>query len=63
MVLQATLTHLGEHPLGQYIDYYKGNWSAFSARTEIQGEDFGIGSTVPVGTLFIEIDTELKAVE
>lgn len=61
VTLSTTLTHLGEHPLGQFIDYYKGGWAAFSASTEIDPADFGVGKTIPVGKLTIEITTELKA--
>lgn len=60
LTLQATLTHLGDHPLGQFVDYYKGSWAAFSATGEIDPKDYGVGMTIPVGKLMIEIDTELK---
>ncbi|WP_405107149.1 YceI family protein [Phaeobacter sp. BS52] len=63
VTLQATLTHIGEHPLGQFLEYYKGDWAAFYARAEIEPKDFGVGMTIPVGTLVIEIDTEMQAVE
>jgi len=60
VVLAAHLTHLGAHPVGQFFDYYKGDWVAFSAKGEIDPADFGVGS-IPVGRLNISIDTELKA--
>ncbi|MCF6433589.1 YceI family protein [Leisingera sp. MMG026] len=63
VTLQATLTHIGKHPLAQFLEYYKGDWAAFHARTEIEPKDFGVGMTIPVGTLVIEIDTEMQAVE
>lgn len=59
----ATLTHIGEHPLGSVIDYYKGDWVAFTADTEIDPSDFGVGATIPVGTLSIELTSEMKAPE
>ncbi|MFS4580403.1 YceI family protein [Phaeobacter sp. C3_T13_0] len=61
--LQARLTHLGAHPVGQFFDYYKGDWVAFSAQGAIDPADFGVGSSIPVGNLTIQIDTELKAAE
>ncbi|MFV1463811.1 MULTISPECIES: YceI family protein [unclassified Phaeobacter] len=63
VVLEARLTHLGAHPVGQFFDYYKGDWVAFSASGTIDPADFGVGSSIPVGQLTIEIDTELKAAE
>jgi polyisoprenoid-binding protein YceI len=63
VVLQAALTHLGAHPVGQFFDYYKGDWAAFSARAEIDATEFGVGPAMPVGKVFIEIHTELKAAE
>ncbi|UWQ78677.1 YceI family protein [Leisingera sp. S132] len=61
VVLDARLTHLGAHPVGQFFDYYKGDWVAFSAKGQIDPADFGVGSSIPVGQLTINIDTELKA--
>ncbi|AUQ70605.1 YceI family protein [Phaeobacter inhibens] len=61
LVLDARLTHLGAHPVGQFFDYYKGDWVAFSAQGQIDPADFGVGSSIPVGKLTINIDTELKA--
>ncbi|MEK0165644.1 YceI family protein [Phaeobacter sp. A36a-5a] len=63
VVLEARLTHLGAHPVGQFFDYYKGDWVAFSASGTIDPTDFGVGSSIPLGQLTIEIDTELKAAE
>ncbi|MDA7967255.1 YceI family protein [Ruegeria sp.] len=60
VVLKATLTHQGEHPLGSIIDYYKGDWVAFSASTEIDHMEFGVGS-FSTGPITIAIDTEMKA--
>lgn len=61
VTMAATMTHLGEHPLGAFIDYYKGDWAAFAATMEIDPAEFGVGMTIPVGKLVIEISTELKA--
>jgi len=60
VTLKAELTHIGEHPLGGFIDYYKGDWVAFKATTDIDHQAFGVGS-FSTGPIFIEINTELKA--
>jgi len=59
VVLNTTLTHRGEHPLGAFIDYYKGNWVAFSATTEIDHQAFNVGS-FSTGPISIKIVTEMK---
>ena len=60
VVLEAMLTHKGEHPLGKNFDYYKGEWIAFSATTEIDHQSFGVGG-FSTGPITIEINTEMKA--
>ena len=60
VVLEAVLTHKGEHPLGKNLDYYKGEWIAFSATTEIDHQAFGVGG-FSTGPITIEINTEMKA--
>lgn len=59
VTLQTTLTHRGEHPVGAMLDYYKGQWVAFSATTEIDHMEFGVGP-FPTGPISIEIVTEMK---
>lgn len=61
VTMSTTLTHLGEHPLGQFLDYYKGDWAAFTATFDIDPGEFGVGKTIPVGNLTIEITTEMKS--
>lgn len=58
--LEAELTHQGEHPLGKNIDYYKGQWIAFRATTEIDHTAFGVGP-FSTGPIAITINSELKA--
>lgn len=60
VTLKTTLTHQGAHPLGANIDYYKGEWIAFNAKTEIDHMAFGVGP-FSTGPIAIEIDTEMKA--
>ncbi len=63
VTLKTTLTHRGAHPVGQFLDYYKGDWVAFSATTEIDHVAFGVGPKFPTGPISIAISTELKAVK
>lgn len=60
ITLNATLTHLGDHPVGKAFDYYKGKWVAFSAKTVIENhQDYNVGG-FSTGPLTIEIVTEMK---
>ncbi|MCP4315560.1 MAG: polyisoprenoid-binding protein [Hyphomicrobiales bacterium] len=60
VTLKTTLTHRGDHPLGAFIDYYKGKWIAFSAATEIDHVAFDVGNKFPTGPISISIITEMK---
>ena len=61
VTLKTELTHAkGEHPLGKNIDYYKGEWIAFKATTEIDHQSFGVGA-FSTGPISITINSELKA--
>ncbi len=60
VTLKTTLTHRGDHPLGAFIDYYKGKWVAFSATTEIDHTAFEVGTKFPTGPISISIVTEMK---
>jgi polyisoprenoid-binding protein YceI len=57
--LKVDLTHQGAHPLAQFIDYYQGDWLAFRATGEI--DTSSLGFALPVGTLVVDISSELKA--
>ncbi|MGI9494010.1 MAG: YceI family protein [Geminicoccaceae bacterium] len=59
VTLETTLTHRGEHPVAAMIDYYKGQWVAFSATTEIDHQAFDVGG-FSTGPISIEIVTEMK---
>ena len=60
VTLKAEMTHLGKHPLGEFIEYYQGDWVAFRATTEIDHQEFNVGS-FSTGPIAIVINTELKA--
>ncbi len=59
VTLDTSLTHIGAHPVAQYIDAYKGSWVAFHATTKIDHQSFGVGA-FSTGPIAIEINTELK---
>ena len=59
VTLETTLTHRGEHPVGAMLDYYKGQWIAFSATTEIDHQAFDVGA-FSTGPISITIVTEMK---
>jgi len=60
VTLATEMTLNGEHPLGKAIDYYKGQWIAFQATTEIDHTAFKVGS-FSTGPIAITINTEMKA--
>jgi polyisoprenoid-binding protein YceI len=60
VTLKTEMTHQGPHPLGKFVDYYKGSWIAFRATTEIDHQAFKVGG-FSTGPISIEINTELKA--
>jgi len=59
VTLETTLTHRGEHPVAAALDYYKGQWVAFSATTEIDHQAFDVGG-FSTGPISISIVTEMK---
>lgn len=59
VTLKAELTHIGDHPVGKFLEYYHGKWVAFSAKTEIDHQAFGVGQ-FSTGPITIEIVTEMK---
>ncbi len=60
VTLKTTLTHQGEHPLGSAIEYYAGDWVAFTAEGVIDHMEFGVGP-FSTGPITILITTEMKA--
>ncbi len=60
VTLQGEITLQGEHPLGGTFDYYKGEWIAINATTEIDHQAFGIGP-FSTGPITVEIVSEMKA--
>ena len=60
VTLKAEMTHRGTHPAAKFFDYYKGDWVAFKATTEIDHMAFNVGS-FSTGPIAIEINTEMQA--
>ncbi len=60
VTLEAEMTLNGAHPLAGSFDYYKGDWVAFQASTEIDHTAFNVGS-FNTGPIAITINTEMKA--
>ena len=59
VTLKTDMTHHGQHPVGKFLDAYKGIWIAFRATTEINHQAFKVGS-YSTGPITVEINTELK---
>ncbi|MEM7214666.1 MAG: YceI family protein [Pseudomonadota bacterium] len=62
ITLNAEMTHIGDHPVGKFLDYYKGKWVAFSATTTLDHQAFGVGS-YSTGPITVKIVTEMKEAE
>lgn len=62
VVLQAKVTHRGKHPVAAFISYYKGDWIALEATTEINHQAFNVGS-FSTGPISITIITEMRKTE
>ncbi len=60
ITLQATLLHQGAHPVGQFLDHFKGDWLAFNASATLDHQAFAIGD-YSMGPITLEIRTQLKA--
>jgi len=60
VTLETTMTHIGPHPLGGVLEYYSGEWIAFTASTTIDHMEFGVGG-FSTGPITIDVTTEMKA--
>lgn len=58
-----TVHAMGPHPVGDFFDYYKGEWLGMTATTTIKRSDFGVAAFIPVGSdeIDIQINTEMRA--
>lgn len=63
ITLDVTVNNTGEHPLGQFIDFYKGDWVGVTATGKIMRSEWGLGYGAPITSDEVElfISTEMKA--
>ncbi len=62
VTLDVSYGNSGEHPLGQFIDYYKGEWVGVTATGTIVRSEWGLGFGAPITSDEVElfISAELK---
>ena len=63
VTLDVTVVNYGEHPVGAFYDFYKGQWLGARAETVVKRSDWGIDAFIPVGSdeIRVVISTEMKA--
>ena len=63
LVLDVELLHQGAHPLGAFLDYYKGEWLGIRATGRLLRSKFGVGFAAPLTSdlIRLEINSELKS--
>lgn len=63
VTLNMVLNHNGAHPLGDFFDYYQGEWIGVEGTGDILRSDFGVGMFAPVTSdeVRLEISAELRA--
>lgn len=63
VTFDITVHALGEHPVGQFFDYNKGEWLGLTATATIKRSEFGIPALIPVGSdeVSIVINSEMRA--
>ena len=61
--LEVELVHMGPHPIGQYLDYYKGEWLGIRATGKLIRSEFGVGYGAPSTSdaIRLEISAEMKS--
>ncbi len=62
ITLDVVVNNSGDHPLGQFVDYYKGEWVGVTATGTIVRSEWGLGFGAPITSDEIElfISAELK---
>lgn len=62
VTLDFALNHNGPHPLGQFIEYYEGDWIGVEGGGELLRSDFGVGMFAPLTSdrVRLAISAELK---
>ncbi|MGB0507873.1 MAG: YceI family protein [Pikeienuella sp.] len=62
VTLDFVLIHNGPHPLGQFIEYYEGDWIGVQGGGELLRSEFGVGMFAPLTSdrVRLAISAELK---
>lgn len=62
-VLNVNMTFQGTHPLGEFFDYYKGEWIGAEATTTLLRSELGVGKFAPLTSdlVELEISAEMRA--
>jgi polyisoprenoid-binding protein YceI len=63
VTMNFTLNHNGPHPLGEFFDYYQGEWIGVQGTGDMLRSDYGVGMFAPVTSdeVRLEISAELRA--
>ncbi|MBT2130411.1 YceI family protein [Aliiroseovarius lamellibrachiae] len=63
ITMSFKLNHQGAHPLGDFFDYYKGDWIGVQGTGEMLRSDFGVGMFAPVTSdeVTLSISAEMRA--
>ncbi|HEU0223732.1 MAG TPA: YceI family protein, partial [Paracoccaceae bacterium] len=63
VTLDVVVNAIGEHPMGQFTDFYKGDWIGVTATGTVKRSDWGLDMFVPAisDEVKLFISTEMKA--
>ena len=63
ITMNFTLNHNGPHPLGEFFDYYQGEWIGVQGTGDMLRSDYGVGMFAPVTSdhVRLEISAEMRA--
>lgn len=62
LTMSFTLNHNGAHPLGEFVEYYQGDWIGVEGTGEMLRSDYGVGKFAPLTSdeVRLEISAELR---
>ena len=63
ITMEFKLNHNGPHPLGEFFDYYQGEWIGVEGTADMLRSDYGVGMFAPVTSdeVRLEISAEMRA--
>ncbi|WP_371170920.1 YceI family protein [Aliiroseovarius sp. 2305UL8-7] len=63
ITMEFKLNHNGPHPLGEFFDYYQGEWLGVEGTADMLRSDYGVGMFAPVTSdeVRLEISAEMRA--